>query len=221
MSKEIDYSEKLKHPLWQKKRLEIFNRDDFTCQICGDTETQLHVHHKKYFEGVYPWEYDNKQLITYCENCHQEVEEQKKTQHSAHLKKVKISYTEEDEKWYDDEDYDENKVLYTEKIFRRSLLGNKVTFRIEKCVVWVNITELYDESTSKSLKEDPLSKKLVKSFSDAINKSDIWMKVKDVGNRLPMGEWLTNSHLRLASIISDNWSYYKQDGCDEGFDYFW
>jgi 5-methylcytosine-specific restriction endonuclease McrA len=31
------YSELLKSPKWQKKRLEIMSRDKFTCKKCGDT----------------------------------------------------------------------------------------------------------------------------------------------------------------------------------------
>ena len=29
------YNDKLKHPLWQKKRLKIMERDGFMCVICG------------------------------------------------------------------------------------------------------------------------------------------------------------------------------------------
>lgn len=39
-----EYLEKLKDPRWQKRRLEIFQRDEFTCQVCFDTESTLHVH---------------------------------------------------------------------------------------------------------------------------------------------------------------------------------
>lgn len=31
-----EYKEKLKDPRWQKKRLQIFERDDWCCQKCGD-----------------------------------------------------------------------------------------------------------------------------------------------------------------------------------------
>lgn len=64
------YSEKLKDPRWQKKRLEILNRDDFTCTKCSDKETTLHIHHKKYKPGLDPWEYDNTDLATVCKYCH-------------------------------------------------------------------------------------------------------------------------------------------------------
>ncbi len=41
----MKYSEKLKDPRWQKKRLEIFQRDEFHCQQCGDGENTLCVHY--------------------------------------------------------------------------------------------------------------------------------------------------------------------------------
>jgi len=52
----LTYSEKLKDPRWQKKRLEILSRDKFTCQLCSDKETELHIHHNEYFPGKKPWE---------------------------------------------------------------------------------------------------------------------------------------------------------------------
>ena len=67
------YSEKLKDPRWQKKRLKILNRDKFTCKLCGDTETTLHVHHKEYISGNDPWDYPNKLLVTICGHCHNEL----------------------------------------------------------------------------------------------------------------------------------------------------
>lgn len=68
------YSGKLKHPKWQRKRLEIMQRDDFTCQMCKDTETTLHVHHLEYSDGE-PWEIENDKLVTLCEICHEIIED--------------------------------------------------------------------------------------------------------------------------------------------------
>jgi len=82
-----NYSDKLKSPLWQKKRLEIFNRDKFKCRLCGDTETTLHVHHKSY-SGADPWEISNKELITVCEHCHYELEKIKFDGHKFEIKKI-------------------------------------------------------------------------------------------------------------------------------------
>jgi len=85
-----NYSELLKSPKWQKKRLEIMKRDKFTCKLCGDQETQLHVHHKEYIGGNAPWNYDNKLLITLCEDCHTEVEKLKKDNPDIPFKKIRI-----------------------------------------------------------------------------------------------------------------------------------
>jgi hypothetical protein len=65
------YSEKLQHPLWQQRRLTIMNRDQFTCQKCGDKETNLHVHHKKY--SGEPWEAPDNDLETLCKDCHKVI----------------------------------------------------------------------------------------------------------------------------------------------------
>lgn len=81
------YSDKLKSPKWQRKRLEILNRDNFTCQTCQDTETELHVHHKSYFGE--PWEAPDEDLITLCKICHA-VQEHLGDSHI--IKIIKYSY---------------------------------------------------------------------------------------------------------------------------------
>lgn len=71
----MNYKEQLLHPLWQKKRLEIFERDKFTCQICLDTETTLHVHHI-YYDKTYQtlaWEYPPHAYKTLCSDCHEAI----------------------------------------------------------------------------------------------------------------------------------------------------
>lgn len=57
-----DYSERLKDPRWQKKRLEIFERDKWQCQFCEDKDSTLVVHHKDYVKGKEPWDYPNSEL---------------------------------------------------------------------------------------------------------------------------------------------------------------
>jgi hypothetical protein len=66
------YSEKLKDPRWQRLRLEVLDRDDFTCQICFDSTTTLSVHHRYYIKGREPWDYPLQLLITLCQPCHEE-----------------------------------------------------------------------------------------------------------------------------------------------------
>lgn len=73
----MKYKDKLKDPRWQKKRLEILERDNWACQICGDEESTLVVHHFKY-SNCEPWDIDNEYLITYCEDCHKSEHEDRK-----------------------------------------------------------------------------------------------------------------------------------------------
>jgi hypothetical protein len=65
------YSEKLKDPRWQRKRLEVFSHADFQCQLCGEGKKTLHVHHSRY-DGREPWEYPLGMLICLCEDCHKQ-----------------------------------------------------------------------------------------------------------------------------------------------------
>ena len=65
------YPEKLKDPRWQKKRLQIFERDGWTCQACFGCEDTLAVHHRVYLQGADPWDYPDELLITLCKECHE------------------------------------------------------------------------------------------------------------------------------------------------------
>lgn len=67
------YRAKLLDPRWQRKRLEILERDGWECQDCGDEKTTLHVHHTYYERGREPWEYENESLLTLCAPCHDGV----------------------------------------------------------------------------------------------------------------------------------------------------
>lgn len=71
----MTYAEKLQDPRWQKKRLEILERDNWTCRDCGRSDVTLNVHHKAYLKGKSPWEYDGEYLQTLCKTCHEERSE--------------------------------------------------------------------------------------------------------------------------------------------------
>ena len=68
------YTDKLRRPEWQRKRLEILQRDGFACTNCGDTNEELHVHHAYYSKGLEPWEYNGNHLRTLCKTCHGRIE---------------------------------------------------------------------------------------------------------------------------------------------------
>ena len=64
------YGNKLNDPRWQTKRMEILQRDNFTCQECGKKQKKgLHVHHLKY-DSHNPWETSGDNLVTLCKDCH-------------------------------------------------------------------------------------------------------------------------------------------------------
>ena len=110
-----EYSEKLKDPRWQKKRLEIMQRDGFKCKWCGDGKNTLNIHHYAY--SGEPWEVDNNELVTICRHCHLIIE-------TVYTKKVKvdfISWIGNNEsikicliKLENDDKYDVNKVFYND-----------------------------------------------------------------------------------------------------------
>lgn len=83
----MTYSEKLKDPRWQKKRLKVLQRDKFSCQYCYDKETTLHVHHMVYKNN--PWDVSLNNLITLCKNCHSLVESCKKHEFNIELPIIK------------------------------------------------------------------------------------------------------------------------------------
>ncbi len=71
----MTYTNKLRSPEWQKKRLKILQRDNWACCKCADRTTTLNVHHLKYSGD--PWETEESDLITLCEDCHMIVSEWK------------------------------------------------------------------------------------------------------------------------------------------------
>jgi 5-methylcytosine-specific restriction endonuclease McrA len=64
------YQRLLRDPRWQRRRLQILARDKWTCQECGATERELHVHHTLYVRGKMPWEVPMRSLVTLCVTCH-------------------------------------------------------------------------------------------------------------------------------------------------------
>lgn len=82
----MTYSEKLKDPRWQKRRLEIMQRDEFRCRICRDEKNTLNVHHCNYYGD--PWEAPDEDLVTLCESCHAAIESLQKKIHRQMVEPV-------------------------------------------------------------------------------------------------------------------------------------
>jgi 5-methylcytosine-specific restriction endonuclease McrA len=79
----MNYSQKLRDPKWQRLRLEVFNRDNFTCTNCGSAHKEIQVHHLDYITGIEPWEYPLDMLTTLCCDCH--AKENERTKHETYL----------------------------------------------------------------------------------------------------------------------------------------
>lgn len=73
MSK-LTYWQKLKDPRWQRKRLDVMKREEFTCELCGSKERTLNVHHGYYRKAADPWEYETDTLHCLCEECHEDIQ---------------------------------------------------------------------------------------------------------------------------------------------------
>jgi hypothetical protein len=85
------YSEKLRDPRWQKTRLEILERDYWSCQICYDTKTTLNVHHRYYDDGADPWDYPPSALVTLCQPCHEFEEKYKRAAEADFIKSMRCA----------------------------------------------------------------------------------------------------------------------------------
>jgi len=75
MPQKVSYYELLKHPKWQKRRLEVLQEAGFRCEECGAEDATLHVHHAYYEKGLAPWDYLAQSLHCLCENCHKRAQD--------------------------------------------------------------------------------------------------------------------------------------------------
>ena len=65
----MTYSEQLRDPRWQRKRLETLNAAGWKCGQCHNDRRTLHVHHLLY-RKIAPWGYSLDELEVLCEPCH-------------------------------------------------------------------------------------------------------------------------------------------------------
>jgi hypothetical protein len=70
MATKMSFAEQIKHPNWQRKRLEVLSDAGFECENCGAKDVTLNVHHKQYVKGRMYWQYERHELECLCEICH-------------------------------------------------------------------------------------------------------------------------------------------------------
>lgn len=65
----IPYQNQLLDKRWLNKREQVFKLKGRKCSVCGTTHN-LQIHHLRYLDNKYAWEYKMKDLIVLCDSCH-------------------------------------------------------------------------------------------------------------------------------------------------------
>jgi 5-methylcytosine-specific restriction endonuclease McrA len=75
--RQTPYQRLLRDPRWQRRRLQVFERDGWKCRECGAADRELQVHHTVYLPGAAPWEVPPRTLVTLCITCHRKKRRRK------------------------------------------------------------------------------------------------------------------------------------------------
>lgn len=70
VSHKLTWEQQYQHPNWQKLRLYVLEKHNYTCAECGSQHNTLQVHHMKYVTGKFIWEVPLYSLVALCEICH-------------------------------------------------------------------------------------------------------------------------------------------------------
>lgn len=115
------YSELLKHPEWQKKRLEILQEHNFTCEMCFCDDKTLHVHHIQYKKGKKPWEYEKQNFMVLCEEFHV-LQSGYQSDCLKYINQIFQNIDEDDREWFQDTLRALSEFIYAKKLlFNRQI----------------------------------------------------------------------------------------------------
>ncbi|WP_029327690.1 HNH endonuclease [Bacteroides sp. 14(A)] len=70
--KRSQYYDQLEMPQWKSYREFIFTVRGRKCEICGN-EKKLNIHHVKYINNRFAWEYLPSDVLVVCESCHRNI----------------------------------------------------------------------------------------------------------------------------------------------------
>ena len=131
----MNYSEKLKDPRWQKKRLEKFEANGWECEICSNSKETLHLHHKEY-RKCEPWEYDYKELMCVCEWCHGRLHE------GFNIEQIKyLKVSDNSNNKYRDLFYSTMRKLIHSELIENNLSTEKEKIELAKIIIDVFLKE--------------------------------------------------------------------------------
>jgi hypothetical protein len=142
-----NYIEKLKDPRWQRKRLEILQRDNFTCQKCFDNENTLNVHHRRYLINRDIWDYPDNLLVTLCEECHREELENRACADSDLIEILKELF------YADDISYLTQGFMNMELKHSHEIVASAIAWAISNSDMQVSIIDNYFKHLDKKAKD--------------------------------------------------------------------
>ena len=64
-----------RYKIWRHR---VFERDNYTCAVCGRRGCRLNAHHIKSYAYYPELRYDETNGVTLCEDCHKEVHRQRR-----------------------------------------------------------------------------------------------------------------------------------------------
>ena len=69
MRRPLSYEEQLVDKRWKEFREKVLNHNGKKCENCGSVRN-LQIHHPRYIEGHYAWEYGIDEVVVLCDKCH-------------------------------------------------------------------------------------------------------------------------------------------------------